>query len=488
MNIALGVYHRTAGTIANPGDLTFDPRIEQWWIRGQATYDTKTVNGLLFMLYRSAFSGMNGGSVSRDSTTDIFDPQLGTIKDPSPFDHRTRFDVLAQLGFSLFSETERTQFSAYATTSARAMLGRDSAFPAYAADLVKAQRYGISLLQPATLQLGEFITRATVRGDAQYLTRSNIGTMIPNVNETRLSALGSDSLSLSGLFGISISGYFRETLSKLSVALIGEPALLLTNFGVEASAKLTEALKFTAQATFARDRATLSPSPTSTYDLRNIGAFINMNVKFGVRERFALSIGYLDRHEPEGVYLKSLDGSDTNVAPAFSSADIHSGSIRENMDLWFSYFRYSLQTTFFPATVPLSQYSTNPALQSNLNQRIQSATGLYYENEIAEGNLRMSFGLRARYMSTLSPSLTYDPFSDYYIYRGLDARGLQAINDARLVQPKYILDILISTVIDQRATVNASFLNLLGTPYYNVGIYPRGGFQFRLDVTWAFLD
>jgi hypothetical protein len=114
--------------------------------------------------------------------------------------------------------------------------------------------------------------------------------------------------------------------------------------------------------------------------------------------------------------------------------------------------------------------------------------GLYYENEIAEGNLRMSFGVRMRYMNTLSPSLTYDPFSDYYVYRGLDPRGQAVLIDSRLTQPKYILDILVSTVVDQRATLNVSFLNLLSTPYYNVGIYPRGGFQFRLDVTWAFLD
>ncbi len=488
MNIALGVYHRTAGTVANPGDFTFDPRIEQWWVRGQATYTTPTVDALLFMLYTSAFSGMNGGIIARDTTTDIFDPQLGTVKDPSPFDHRTRFDVLGQLGISLFSEKERTLLSAFATTSARAILARDSTFPAYAADLLKAQRYGISLSQPASLQLGEFITRATLRGDAQYLTRTGFGTAVPAISETRLSALGSDSLSLSGLFGISISGYFRETLSKLSVDLQSEPALLLTNFGLEASAKLTEALKFTAQATIARDRASLSPSPNATYNLRNIGAFVNMNVKFGARERFALALGYLDRHEPEGVLLQSLDGSDTLVKPVFSSQDIHTTSIRANMDLWFSYFRYSLQTTFFPTTVPLSQYITNPALQSNLTQRIQSATGLYYENEIAEGNLRMSFGVRARYMNTLSPSLTYDPFSDFYVYRGLNAVGQAAVNDSRLTTPKYIFDILVSTVIDQRATVNASFLNIAGATYYNVALYPRGTFQFRLDVTWAFLD
>ena len=212
-----------------------------------------------------------------------------------------------------------------------------------------------------------------------------------------------------------------------------------------------------------------------------------MNVPFGGRERLSLALGYLDRHEPEGVSLQSVSG-DSIVTPMFSSADIHTRGIRANMDLWFSYFRYSLQTTFFPATVPLAEYTTNPVLRSDLSQRIQSAMGLFYENEIAEGNLRISAGLRVRYMNMLSPSLTYDQFSDYYLYRGLEPRGTGVLDDPRLTQPKYIFDVLISTVIDQRATVNASFLNLTSTPYYNVGIYPRGGFQFKLDVTWAFLD
>ncbi len=487
MNVAVAAYHRSAGT--NISDLTLNPRIEEWWVRGQSTYNTKTFDVLLFMLYTSAFSGLNGGILARDSsTTDIFDPILSTVKDPSPFDHRTRFDILTQLGVSLFSEKDRTQLSVYATTSARRMLGVDSTFPAYYQPLAQAQRYGLSILQPAELQIGSFITRATIRGDAQYLTRYTPGMSTLNVSETRLSALGSDSISLSNLFGVSISGYFRGTLSKLSLTNAVAPALFLTNFGVEASAKLTEALKLTAQATYATDRATLSPNPAATYSLKNIGAYINMNVPFGKRERFALSLGYLDRHEPEGVYLQSLDGSDTNVKPVFSSKDIHTSSIRANMDLWFSYFRYQLYTIFFPSTSPISSYTSNPVLSSDLKQRIQSSMGLYYEDEIAEGNLRMSFGARVRYMNMLSPSLTYDPFSDYYIYRGLDARRQAVLNDSRLTKPKYILDLLVSTVIDQRATVNISFLNILSTPYYNVGIYPRGGFQFRVDVTWAFLD
>lgn len=493
MNIALAVYHRSAGRAQDRLDFTFDPRVEQWWIRAQGTYDTKAFNALLFMLYTSAFSGMNGGIISRDTVTDIFDEQLASVKDPVPFDHRTRLDILGQLGFSLFSEKERTLLSAYGTTSARRMLGVDSTFPNYYQPLGVADRYGISLMQPAELQIGSFITRATIRGDAEYLTRKSYASLFtPDISETRFSALGSDSISLSGLFGISISGYLRETLSKLSVSAVTQPEVLLTNFGLEASAKLTEALKVTAQATYARDRAGLSPTPTATYELKNIGAFVNMNVRFGGRERFALSLGYLDRHEPEGVYLQLLDSTDNNVIPVFSSKDIHTRSIRANMDLWFSYFRYQLYTTFFPSTSPLSSYTSNSVLASDLKQRIQSSMGLYYENEIAEGNLRISAGARVRYMNILSPSLTYDQFSDYYVYRGLpsraDSAGFSLLKDQRLTQPKYIFDILISTVIDQRATVNASFLNILSTPYYNVGLYPRSGFQFKLDVTWAFLD
>jgi hypothetical protein len=492
LNVALAIYRRGAGTAINPGDLTLNPRVDQWWVRAQSTYDTKVFHALLFTLYSSAFSGMDGGVISQDAQSDIFDAQLSTVKNPAAFDHRTRFDVLGQIGLSLFSDKERTLLSAYATTTERLMLGNDSTTPLYYQPRASAQRYGISLSQPAQLQLGSFLTRATLRGDIQYLSRTNSNLLfLPNLSETRISALGSDSLSIASLFGISVSGYFRETVSALSLSDTSVSSQLLTNFGLEGSVKLTEALKFTAQVSYAKDRASQSPTPTALYEIKNIGAFLNMNVPFGSRGRFSLAVGYLDRHEPEGVYLQPVSG-DSIVKPVFSSADIHSGSIRANMDLWFSYFRYQLYTTFFPGTVPLSNYTTNSVLQSNLNQRVQASTGIFYENEILEGNLRISLGGRMRYMNTLAPSLTYDPFSDYYVYRGLPARqdsaGFSAVTDPRLTQPKYLFDVLVSTTIDQRATLNISFLNILGTPYYAVGIYPRGSFQFRLDVTWAFLD
>ena len=487
LNITLAVYHRSSGRAQSNLDLSFDPRVDSWWVRGQSSYETKAVNAILFMLYSTSFSGLNGGIVSHDSVTDIFDPQLATVKDPSPYDHKTRLDILTQIGLSLFSEKERTLLSGYATTTTRRILGRDSATPVNAQDLVTAQRYGFSLLQPAELRIGEFLTRATVRGDASFLVRKNPSNDSLNVSETRLSAMASDSLSLAGIFGVSISGYLRGTLSKLSIGGITQPDIFLPNFGIEASTKLTEAIRLTAQVTYARDRADLSPSPLATYELKNIGAFANLNVPLGKREMLSLNFGYLDRHEPEGVFLRPVSG-DSIFIPQFSSRDLHTSSIRGNLDLWFSYFRYSLQALYFPKTIPNVSYTSNNVLKSDLKNRIQSSMGFYYENEIAEGNLRISVGSRVRYMSFLSPSLSYDPYSDYYIYNGLPERGGSALNDSRLSTPKYILDILVSSVIDQRATVNVSLLNILSTSYYNVGIYPRGGFQFRLDVTWAFLD
>ncbi|MEP7235172.1 MAG: hypothetical protein ABI778_07740, partial [Ignavibacteriota bacterium] len=250
LNLAVAAYHRSAGTNNNPSDLTFNPRLDQWWVRSQMTYTTAKVDALLFLLYRSAFNGMNGGILARDSTTDIFDPQLSTVRDPKPFDHRTRLDALGQIALSVFSEKERTLLSAYATTAARHLLGRDSTFADYAYDILRGERYGISLLQPATLHIGEFITRATLRGDGQYLTRGAFGAYLPAVSEARFSAMASDSLSLSGAFGLSVSGYLRETISQLSLNSNSEPQLLFTNFGLEASAKLTEALKITARADY----------------------------------------------------------------------------------------------------------------------------------------------------------------------------------------------------------------------------------------------
>src|SRR5438552_6059379 len=144
---------------------------------------------------------------------------------------------------------------------------------------------------------------------------------------------------------------------------------------------------------------------------------------------------------------------------------------------------FESSVTHFPTT------SNRIGADTNLSQRLFGSLGLYYENEIGEGNLRLSFGARYRYLNPLDPALTYDPISDYYLFRG-NARtttGVQ-IPGNRLHTPQGMLDILLATEIDRRAQINMSFLNILSAPYYNVQIYPRAGFQWRIDVTWAFLD
>src|SRR5439155_3758139 len=139
LNLTDAVYHRSAGTTQN--GFVFTPRVDNWWVRTQATYYTSKFDATLFTLYTTAFSGMNGGIVSRDSVTDIFDETLASVIDPKAYDHRTRFDALGQIGYSLFSEKERTQLSAYATIASRRLFGRDSLFPSYALDTAKAERF-----------------------------------------------------------------------------------------------------------------------------------------------------------------------------------------------------------------------------------------------------------------------------------------------------------------------------------------------------------
>jgi hypothetical protein len=120
---------------------------------------------------------------------------------------------------------------------------------------------------------------------------------------------------------------------------------------------------------------------------------------------------------------------------------------------------------------------------------------MYYEEELGEGNLRLSAGARLRFVNRLEPELTYDRASDYFWYRGLSAYGDESlpstwspIPDARLSTPKGMLDLLLSAEVDQRAQIGLSFLNLLGAPFYTVAVYPYSGFHWRLNVTWAFLD
>ncbi len=488
MNIALSVYRRTSGHSQQAQNVQLNPRTDNWWLRSQMSYDTKAVHALIFMLYTTAFSTMNGGIATKDSTGDIFDEQLAVARFPDAYDHRTRFDILAQSGFSIFSEKEPTLLAAYATFASRHLFSIDSSFPNYADTVRSANRSGFSIQQPAALTIGEFSTRALLRGDVQYLSRSTPTRPVTDIIEKRISASASDSISLGGAFGLSASGFFRWTLSQLSVATIVQPDLVFTNFGLEASARLSRALSVTAQATYVRDRATLSPSPTATYDIKNLGAFVSFGVPLGSSDSISISAGYLDRTEPEGIILSPLDSKDSLFTPIFSATPIHSSGINTALHLWVGHFRYSAQAEILPSIHPIGNYTNLDALRSEITSRISGATGIFYESELAEGNLRLSFGLRLRYYNHISPALSYDPASDYYVYQGSPRLGTGAFNDSRLATPKYPIDILASALIDQRAQVNVSFLNLLGQTYYNAAIYPRNGFTFRLDVTWAFLD
>ncbi len=488
VNIALSVYRRTSGHSQQAQNVQLNPRTDDWWLRSQITYDTKAVHSLLFMLYSTAFSTMNGGIATKDSTGDIFDDQLAIARFPDAYDHRTRFDILAQSGFSIFSEKEPTLLAAYASFASRHLFSIDSSFPNYADTIRSANRSGFSIQQPATLTIGEFSTRALLRGDVQYLSRSTPSRTITDIIEKRISASASDSISIGGTFGLSASGFFRWTLSQLSVATIVQPDLVFTNFGLEASVRLSRALSMTAQATYVRDRATLSPSPTATYDIKNFGAFASFGVPLGMSDSLSMTAGLIDRTEPEGIVLSPLDNIDSLYSPIFSSTPIHSSGINAGLCLWLGHFRYSAQAEILPSIHPIGNYTNIDALRSDIASRIYGATGIFYESEIAEGNLRLSLGLRVRYYNHISPAVGYDPASDYYIYQGLPRLATGALNDSRLMLPKYPIDILVSALIDQRAQINISFLNLLGQTYYNTAIYPRNSFTFRIDATWAFLD
>lgn len=484
-NITLAVYRRAAGTAQNPNDPSFNPRVDHWWMRSQASYLTESVNLLVWSLYTSAFSGTNSGISVRDSLTDIFDDQLATVFDNATFEHRTRFDALARAEFSLLSETERTTLAGYATLAARRIHEAATEFPLYHIPLAKAQRYGASLIQPAALELGAFQTRATVRGDVQHIIK-NTGCECSDIAETRLSAYGSDSIFIGGDFGFGASGFVRGTLSKLDVGGLSEPELFLLQFGALASLDLTRTLRLSGFINYGRDRASLTPTPTATYELRTIGAFLNSDIDIGEKDKLSVSLGYLDRTEPEGIVLPPTDSTEI-ARPYFSTAEITSRSIRTNLDYLIGSFRVSANVNYTPEVSPVSRYATD-TLASNIDSRLTGSLGVFFEKEIAEGNLRISFGARARYLNRISPTLTYDPASDYYLYKGVESFAGTPLNDTRLTTPKYLFDVLLATEVDRRANVNISFLNVTSEPFYNVAIYPRAGFQFRIDVTWAFLD
>jgi len=216
----------------------------------------------------------------------------------------------------------------------------------------------------------------------------------------------------------------------------------------------------------------------------------DLRVPFSARDSIAIHAGVLDRHEPEGIVYAFTP---TTIQPRFSNADLHTQSATTSFDAYLSHFHLSSSLTYFPSVAPISAYTMLPQLMSNLPQRFFGSAGIYYENEVSEGNLRLVVGPRVRFINTLSPQLTYDPASDYYVYRGwpahlADTATITALSDSRINTPKAIIDLLLSAEVDRRAQVNMSFLNVTGAPYYNVSLYPRLGFHWRIDVTWAFLD
>jgi hypothetical protein len=487
LNVTFAVYRRAAGRAQVPTDLALNPRVDNWWVRTQASYLTDAVNILLWTLYTSAFSGLNGGLVAQDSLADIFNDQLATVRDNATYEHRSRFDALARAEFSLLSETERTTLAGFATLTGRRILSPSSVFPLHYSPLRRAERYGAAFIQPAALTLGAFQTRATVRGDLQH-TIKQTGCDCSDVTETRLSAYGSDSIFIGGDFGLGASGFVRGTLSKLDIGGTAAPELFLLQFGALGSLDLTRALRLSAFLNYGRDRASLSPTPMATYELRGLGAFLTSDIDIGVRDRLSVSVGYLDRAEPEGIILPPTDSTEV-ARPYFSSAEIVSRAFRTNLDYRIGDFRVSANVNYTPAVTSASRYTNSDSLRADPDTKLTGSLGIFFEKEIAEGNLRLSVGARARYMNKISPALTYDPASDYFIYQGLEAHANNTpLNDARLTTPKYLFDLLLASEVDRRAQINLSLLNVTSEPYYNVAIYPRSGFQFRIDVTWALLD
>lgn len=499
VNTSIGVFRRGLGGVQQGSR----PDIDLWSGRAQFTYEhvsaiaadsakgipaskQKTFDMLVWFNYINAFAGMSGGVATPNDSIDVFDDQLVRAVYPNAYDHRARLDGLSQFEFYFLGD-EPTRLSLYGTYSARRLFGRDSATPNYASDYGKATRYGAALEQPFYLRLGSFLTRAAVLGELQLLNKDASILPANSVTDTRLMAGLSDSLVLEGALGLNIYGAAKLVQSNVKFGLSDIESQVFPSIGLAAAIDISNWVKFTASYSYAKDWAVQSPAPTTQYILRNIGGYFDARLRLSRRDSLALHVGILDRNEPEGIVYHIA--SDSSLQPIFSDQNIHSQSALLKLDAYFSYFRWSTGVTYYPGAVPISRFTTQPQADVPLKLRFFGSTGLYYENEIAEGNLRMSAGVRLRYLNRLAPTLTYDPFADYYLYKGIsvDQAG-NVLKDVRLDQPKGMLDVLISMEIDRRAQVNMSFLNMLSTPLYNVEIYPRSGFQWRLDVTWAFLD
>ncbi len=517
-NFAFGIHRHASGSTPVPYDLTFNPRTDVWSVRGQMSVDhylakvpqdstmtpakldsffatpvaqAKTLDFLLWGQYTTAFSGLNGG-VSAIDSNDEFNQVSAQVHDINTFDHRVRADGLAELQIPLLAE-QRTKLAGFYSYESRRILSPDSAFPTFIQSVAVGTRLGASLDQPLTLSIGDFLTSAHLQGTADRSTRDPIYIGTAPQTESRLSATVSDSLALKTALRVSLFGFARTVESNLSISDGPISAAVLPSAGLSGSIGLTNAISFSASYNYAKDRAVLSPSPTTTYQLRNLGAWFDARFPFASEDSLALHAGFLDRHEPEGI-IYTVPNDTFRTAPSFSGADMHSQSYTLAADAYLGRFHFSTSVTYFPKTVPNSAYTLTPSLDSSLPNRFFGFAGIYYENAPAEGNLRFAVGPRVRYYSTLDPQLSYDPASDYFVYRGLSYTELPSgivplgTIDPRLFAPQAAFDIILTAEVDRRAQVNMEFLNILGAPYYNVSLYPRDGFHWRLDVTWAFLD
>ena len=515
-NFAFGIHRRTSGQTPIPYDPTFNPRTDLWSTRAQMTvtkylgtlpHDStmtehkidsilatpkakqKTLDLLIWGQYTTAFSGLNGGIAARDSV-DIFDPQIAPVFDLNTFDHRVRMDGIAELELPLLAEA-RTKLSAYASYESRRIFSRDSTFPLFIPDVAAGSRFGLSLNQPLAISIGDFMTRAVVQGDLEHLTKDSVFTFASPMSDTRLSATFSDSLALRAALRISLFGFARTTQSSMTLGNGPVSTLILPSIGFSGSIGLTDAISLSASYQYAKDRTALSPSPNETYQLINTSAWADFHLGFAHNDSIALHLGVLDRHEPKGI-VYDFSSDSINPKPFYSNADLHSWSTNLALDAYISHFHFASSVTYFPKIAPISSYTQIASLTSDVLQRFFGITGLYYENEVDESNLRITVGPRVRFYSRLEPQLTYDRASDYYVYEGYapmgDTSDLRKLDDSRVKTPQFVLDFLVSMEVDRRAQVNMSLLNIIGTPYYNVSIYPRTGFHWKLDVTWAFLD
>jgi len=516
-NIALALHRHASGSPPSTLSLNFNPRTDLWNARGQMTITrylgvlptdstmtehkidsilttpeakAKTLDFLLWGDYMTAFTGLNGGVQALDSS-DIFDQVSAPVRDNNTFDHRIRADVLAELELPLLAEA-RTKLAGYFSYESRRILSPDSTFPAFIPDVATGTRAGATLEQPLVLSIGDFETSALLRGDAERIQKDSTFNFTHPLTETRLSATASDSLALRTALRISLFGFARTVESNLSMAGGPFSPKVLPSVGFSGSLGITDAISFHASYQYSKDRATLSPTPEATYTLQNIGGWFDAHFSLSRNDSLALHAGYLDRHEPEGI-VYDVPNDTVRTAPRFSSNDLHSQSYTVALDAYLWKFHWSTSATYFPNTVPISPYTQTAALEGALPNRVFGFTGLYFENEGTEGNLRLTVGPRVRLINPVDPQLTYDPASDYYVYRGyayslfLDS-ALNRVPIASLTKPQVLFDFLLSAEVDRRAQVSMEFLNILGAPHYNVAIYPRDGFHWRLDVVWAFID